>query len=470
MNFLLKPLLNYFLFAGTMMFAAGAVADPAVSDPVDPPSDPVDPPSDPAGVDPPADPAEPVADPAVDPNADPNADPSAKLDARTLPAGINAMMADLQAKNPKEHALLKDRLWAEKRFRDEVPGGLEEVKQLRSTVTGLKDLVCPQHQNSTPEQIISAVKAEVSEWRQVDAMLDKGDPNVLATIAEQFPDGFKKLLPLAVNEFASRDLPGFQKWGAQMIDSELQTGNIFGRLAFIDRLLAKNDVEGVKAELKGISDFFGQYKQIASKKIDEPAASDPKIKTEREQLEADKKQVWIDRTAAPINAEKTSAVKAAIQQYVPKGETLDDETLAAIEVHVNRFLDPLLQADPNFGSQMNSFMENRDAEGLKKFIVAKVKELLPSKNVQGKAVMGPAEKATRLFFRQAPKPAPKPGAPGAKPGEKPAVVPKGWVKVSADKAPAPHEIDPKTPWEMRFAKAAILKDGRKVFWGDKAPA
>jgi hypothetical protein len=484
MNFLLQHLLNYFLFAGTMMFAAGAVADVGTQDDgaqadaggagsggdasqVDDRGD--------AGAADQGDQGDGAdksgvgADDAA--NADGSAADASKLDARTLPPSVKATLAELQAKDPKAHAWLKDRLWAEKRFRDEVPGGLEEVKQLRSTVGGLKELVGPQHANSTPEQIISAVKAEVSEWRAVDAMLDKGDANVLATIAEQFPDGFKKLLPLAVNEFAARDLPGFQKWGAQMIDGELQTGNIFGRLAFIDRLLAKNDVEGVKAELKGITDFFSQYKTIAAKKIEE-AAPDPKAATREKELDSREHQLWVQESAGPINREKTSLVKAAVQQYIPKGETLDEETLAAIEVHVNRFLDPLLQADPNFGPTFKTFEQNRDAEGMKKFLLAKVKELLPSKNVQGKAVMGPAEKAVRLFFRQAPKPGPKPGAgqPGNKGGQQ-SPAPKGWIKIAADKAPQPHEIDKaQTSFEMSFAKAAILKDGRKVFWGDKAPA
>ena len=384
-------------------------------------------------------------------------------------------MTELQKTDPKAHAWLKDRLWAEKRFRDAVPGGLEEVKQLQTSVTGLKELAGPQYANSPTDQVIGAIKAEVSEWRTIDTMLEKGDGNVLSTIAEQFPDGFKKLLPLAVTEFASRDLPGYQKWGAGVIDGELQSGNIFGRLAFIDRLLAKNDVEGVKAELTGIKDFLGQYKALAAKKIETPAA-DPKAQAHEAELNTREHRLWVQESSGPINREKTAALKLAVQQYVPKGETLDEDTLAAIEVHVNRFLDPLLQQDPNFAATFKSFETNRDAEGMKKFILAKVKELLPSKTVNGQKVMGPAEKAVRLFFRGAPKAAPKPGTGQAANGQqvKPngqQAAPKGWEKVSPEKAPAPFDIDKgRTPFEMSMQKAAILKNGKRVFWGDKAPA
>lgn len=475
MNFLFKHLLNYFLFAGTMMFAAGAVADPVASaDPAGDPDPGADPQSGPAASDPGTDPdpnADPAAaDPATDPNADPNADP-AKLDARTLPASLKTAMAELQKTDPKAHGWLKDRLWAEKRFRDAVPGGLEEVKQLQSTVTGLKEIAGPKFANAPADQVINAIKTEMADWRAVDAMLEKGDANVLATIAEQFPDGFKKLLPLAVTEFAARDLPGYQKWGAGVIQGELDSGNIFGRLAFVDRLLAKNDVEGVKAELAGIKEFLGQYKEIANKKI-EAAAVDPKAATRETELNSREHQLWVRETSGPINMEKTAAVKAAVAQYVPKGETLDEDTLAAIEVHVNRFLEPLLAQDPDFAATFKSFETNRDAEGMRKFLLGKVKEMLPSKTVQGKPVMGPAEKAVKLFFRGAPKAAARPGAAAAaaRPGAA-AVAPKGWVKVAPDKAPAPHDIDrDKTSFEMSFAKAAILKNGHKVFWGDKAPA
>lgn len=471
MNFLLKHLLNWFLFAGTMMFAAGAVADPVASaDPVGDPDPGADPQADHSASDPGADP-DPAADPsAADPAADPQADPNAKLDARTLPTSLKTAMAELQKADPKAHAWLKDRLWAEKRFRDSVPGGLEEVTKLQSTVTGLKELAGPQYANATTEQIVGAIKTEMADWRAVDAMLDKGDPNVLSTIAEQFPDGFKKLLPLAVTEFAARDLPGYQKWGAGVIQGELESGNVLGRLAFIDRLLAKNDVEGVKAELAGIKDFLGQYKEIANKRLETPAAN-PADKTRENELNSREHRLWVQETSGPINRDKTSAIKTAVQQYVPKGETLDDETLAAIEVHVNRFLEPLLQEDPNFAATFKSFETNRDAEGMKKFLLSKVKELLPSKNVQGKAVMGPAEKATKLFFRGAPKPGQQQQQRPGQQQRPQAPPPKGWEKVAADKAPAPHEIDKdRTSFEMSFGKSAILKNGKKVFWGDKAPA
>lgn len=380
-------------------------------------------------------------------------------------------MAELQKTDPKAHAWLKDRLWAEKRFRDAVPGGIEEVKQLQTTFTGLRELAGPKYVNAPTDQVIGAIKAEMSEWRSVDAMLDKGDPNVLSTIAEQFPEGFKKLLPVALTEFAARDLPAYQKHMAGIIHSELQSANVLPTLGFVTRLLAKGDVEGAKAELANVATYLGQYEKIAAKKLEVPAPN-AQDKTRENELDTREHRVWVQETSGPINREKTSAIKAVVQQYVPKGETLDEETLSAIEVHVNRFLDPLLQQDPNFAETFKAFESNRDAEGMKKFLLAKIKELLPSKNVGGKSVMGPAERATKLFFRGAAKPTPKPGAgaPGARPGAA-AVVPKGWEKVSPDKAPAPHDIDrEKTSFEMSFAKAAVLKNGKKVFWGDKAPA
>ena len=319
-------------------------------------------------------------------------------------------------------------------------------------------------------EVIAAVKEELSEGRALDQLFEKGDPKLFERMIEFSADGFKKLLPVAMSKWASIDLPAYQKHFAAVIDGELAGMNIEGRLGFIDRLLAKNDVEGVKAELASIKADLGQYKGIAAKKIETPAA-DPNAANERAQLDAREHQIWVQENSGPINREKTALIKSAVTQYLPKGEILTDETLEAIELHVNRFLDPLLQADPNFAATFKAFEQNRDAAGMKKFILSKVKELLPSKTSGGQTVMGPAEKATKLFFRGAPKSAPRAaaGRPGA--GTPPPPAPKGWERISPDKAPSPFDIDKaKTPFEMSMAKAAVLKNGKKVFWGDKAPA
>jgi hypothetical protein len=250
---------------------------------------------------------------------------------------------------------------------------------------------------------------------------------------------------------------------AGVIDGELSALNVPNRMAFVERLLAKGDIEGAKSELAELKTALGQYRTIAAKELVKPNA--PQVDSQKAELDQREFKLWTQETAAPINASKTQAIKSEMKQYLPKGETLDDETYGAVEIHALRYLDELLKADPNFSPTFNSFIENRDREGLTKFMQSKLKEMLPSK--AGK--MGPVEKAVKLFFRGTTKIAPKPTT--AAPTKPVQAAPKGWERVSADKAPAPYDIDKaRTPFEMSMQKAAILKNGKRVFWGQSAPA
>jgi hypothetical protein len=392
---------------------------------------------------------------------DPAAPPEARIDARGLPLKVKELMSALQESDPKAHGWLKDRLFREKIFSEKVPGGIKELEGILATVGAIKELVPPSLRMGSATDALQALKTELTEWRSVDSLLAQGSPDVLKTIAQEFPEGYKKLLPAALREYAQQDLDGYRRDMAGIISSELAQLNVLNRLGFVSRLLAKGDSEGVKEEIAAIAKDLEQYGAIAAEK--------PKLETKpagrdlTKDLEEREFRLWVEETARPINQAKSLAIKNELKQYL-KGQELDDETYEAIEAQALRYLDALLKSDPGFAPTFNSFVENRDREGMTRYMQTRLKELLPSRN--GKT--GPVERAFKLFFRNvAPKSvtrlAQKPAA-AAKPAAK------GWEKIDPAKAPQPHEIDrDKTPWEMRFAKAAILKDGRKVYWGSAAP-
>lgn len=385
-------------------------------------------------------------------DAKPESQPDAKVDGRALPPKVREMLDALKASDPKAHGFLKDVLFRERAFRQEFPGGIAEAKQLKASLSELG------------EGGIEAIKSERAEWNQIDEAYNAADPRFIDIMVDANPESFNKLAPSLIEKFAQTDGEGYQRHMAGIMVATMQSANVLGTLNFASRLLAKGDAEGAAAELKAITDWIGGIDQIAKSQPKAPEKA-PELDQRAQQLQKQEDELWANQTAVEINGFKSSAIKKELAQYI-KGQQLDDDTAEALEERALKNVNALLMADPKFMPTFKAYCDNKDTDGVTKYMKSRLQELLPSKN--GKP--GPVEKAYKLFFRGATPPAskPRPAAAG-KPGPAAVQVPKGWEKVA--KAPAPHEIDMRlSPFEMRFKQAAILKNGKKVFWGANAPS
>ena len=378
----------------------------------------------------------------------------AKPEGRTsLPPKVREMMEQLKTADPKAHGFLKDVLFRDRAFKQELPGGLPELKKLKETVAAIGD------------GGVEAIQAERSEWNAIDEAYNAADPRFLDIMVDANPDSFNKIAPLMLGKYAQTDPDGYQRHMAGIIATTLTNAGIGANLRFLARAIELGDKEGGSALLKEVTDFLGGISELAKS---QPKAPDknPDLDAREQRIKEAEDQQWVSQTASEVNSFKTSAIKKELAQYA-KNQQIDDETYELIENQALKYVNAILMADPNFIGTFNKYCENKDRDGVSKFMRSRLQEILPSRN--GKA--GPVEKAFKLIFRGATPPSSKP-APrtpaGAKPGTAPA-APQGWAKVG--KAPAPHEIDMKaSPFEMRFKQAAVLKNGKKVFWGAQAPA
>jgi len=462
---MIRWLLNHFLFAGTMFFAAGAVADVASGaeaggagddgGSAENSGDGVD---DAGGV------SDAAADDAqsgenaeqVDaPKETAGGKPDAKVDARSLPPAVRDFMKDLQAKDAKAHGWLKDVLFRDRQLAQIVPGGMKEIQTLKTQAETLTRELGPEG--------LEGVKQERAEWEAIDNAYQNADPRYLDTIIEANPESFKKFAPLAMNKLAQVDPEGYQRHMCNVIMSTFQSAGVVASLRYLDRALQMKDVEGAQGLAKEIGDWVKAIEDTA-KSQPKPVEKDPALDARKAELDSREFSLWVNDTASKINTFKSSAIRKELGQYL-KGTQVDDETYEAIEGQTLKYLDQLLNSDPQFKPTFEAYVNAKDREGVTRFIQSKLQELLPSK--PGKP--GPVEKAHKLFFRgAAPAVRPKPVA-AAKPGQPAAAAPKGWVKIG--QAPKPHEIDGnKSPFEMRFNQQAILRDGRRVYWGDRIPS
>lgn len=386
-----------------------------------------------------------------------------KLDARSLPSEVKEFLKSLQGTNPKAHGWLKDTLYRERSYAQEFPGGVAEAKQLKESVaTFTKEF----------PNGIEGVKSELADYRGLDELYDKGDPKAAEVWATANPEAYKKIMPAAIRQYAAIDPDGYQHFGADLISRTLNNAGAHHTLSFLQRAINAGDKEAALELLTEYNNFLGSIDQLAKTKPKEAAAPQDDAFKQREQRVAQQEtQIWAQQTAIPINSWRSDFIRKEAVQYLPKGVVMDDDLAAAIERQTTNYLDEILGTDDDWKRTFGSYAEAKDTPGLTAYVKSKLPQILKS----GANKQGPIEKATKLFFRGAAKPAPKPVPNGVKPnGDKPqnqAPASRVWQKVSPDQAPKPHEIDrEKTTFEMGMAKQAVLKSGKRIYWGQNAPA
>lgn len=445
MNRFLLWLFGKLIFSGTLFFAAASVAAP---------SDPVAEAVEPAEAEP-AEHVQPEEPAAEEPAAEPGAEAVPKVDGRTLSPEVRNFLKELQAKNPKAHGELKDILHRDREINRQFPGGLKEITELKAKVDSFE--------KEFPGGL-DAVREEQAEWRGIDEAWNNSDPRVIDVWMDANPEAFSKLMPVALDKFAQKDPESYQRWGSRLVYNSIRDSGFLGNLSFIERAVQMGDKENALKFLKENIDWLTAIKQTADSQPKAPAA-DPTNDQRVSELDERESKIWANETASHVNPYRSNLIRSEAKHYLPKGAELDDETFEAIDAQVQRYADKVLMADPAFIRTFSEYAEARDSAGMIAFMKQKLNETLKSKDVGGKHFAGAIEKATKLFFRGATpvKAAPKSTAP-AKPAAKPAP---GWEKVAI--APKPHEIAA-GQFENVFQKAALLKNGKKVYWGDAPPA
>jgi hypothetical protein len=121
-----------------------------------------------------------------------------------------------------------------------------------------------------------------------------------------------------------------------------------------------------------------------------------------------------------------------------------------------------LLKDTGFNTKYDNLCNAKDHDGAFKLLQSKAE----MRTQRGTTLLADATKKVYRTWYGEPKlgskPAPKVGQ------QQQVAAPKGWVRVA--KAPSPDEIDSRASRGLIYNSQAVLKDGRKIYWGDRVPA
>lgn len=450
MNWIHK-LIHYFLFAGTMFFAEGAVAiasaggtdgtviDNAVTEGSEPGPGteggeaPVD-----AGVD---------ETTAGDQPAELDADAQSKIDARTLPADVRAHLAELRtAGNAAVADKIQGAFAKQANFYKEFPGGMKEAREFKTMVTELGG-----------KEGLQTFEQEKVEWRDIDEQWLKGDPGFVDRMIEFNPDSFAKIAPHALNKFASVDPAAYDYHMSGVMMVTLRESGILNDLYLAKQLVGMNQPQEAVKLLDKIDQWTKNLDKI-SKTQPTPRKVEPKVDDTREQgYQQRETQLFEREVGLDVEPKCDSLMQKELKPFL-KGTEMTPRNQRVFKMEVMAELRSLADKDPNFKSNFAKLHTAKDKEGIARLTMSKYEEHMAS---VVKKVYGELFRTTSFAGQKKVMPT----------NGKPAPVVQGWTKVTA--RPNPQDVDRSragTTDEMIRAGGAILKSGKKIYWGEKPPA
>jgi hypothetical protein len=378
-----------------------------------------------------------------------------KIDWRTVPAEVKSHIQEIAKTNPKLGNLLQNAVYTSQTFLREVPGGLKEIRALKTSIEeagGLDEI----------KNIQGIHKNLVDQQETMDNQAREGNPEVLDNLIEISGDGFGKLMPVAMSRWESKDPQGYQYELSKIMVTAMKDGGIVSDLNMAFSMLRLNNPEATKEGIAALQRVGAWINGVGNKalKAPEKPAVDPKLAKEQESIDQQKAQLFNQEFSTDFGSWRNKQINDEVAK-ISNGRQLNDYQMKTLGDRVVSDIRDILTSDPDYMKDLQRLYGSRDKAELLKFTKARTSKLLPEAT----------KKAFRSLFSN-----PSGKKPGVKkvtpistaPGATQPV--KGWQKVAADKAPAPDAINSKlTTFEMKFRKQAILKDGTKVFWGNTAP-
>jgi hypothetical protein len=380
-----------------------------------------------------------------------------KIDWRTVPAEVKGHIQEISKTNPKLGNLLQNAVYTSQTFLREVPGGLKEIRALKSTIEevgGIEEV----------KNIRGIHKALVEEQEALDSQARDGNPQALDNLIEIAGDGFSKLMPTAVSRWEAKDPQGYQHELSKIMVSALKEGGVVSDLNMAFSMLKLNSPEAMKEGLACLQRVGAWINGVGNRAVKAPERPtvDPKIAEAQRNIDQQKAQLFNQEFSTEFGSWRNKEISNEVSK-IANGRQLNDYQMKTLGERVVSDIRDILTSDTDYMKDLQKLYNSRDKAELLKFTRARTAKLLPEAT----------KKAYRSLFSNpgAKKAVTKKPATGAAQPINQAQPVKGWTKVEATKAPTPDVIDnKKTSFEMKFKKQAILKDGSKVYWGSSVPA
>lgn len=223
---------------------------------------------------------------------------------------------------------------------------------------------------------IANMQTELRNIEEFDNMVRDGDPRSITSLREQFPEGFKKLVPVALDELQKMDFNTFKETMRgpllQILEGDGLMEGVRGAMEWIQSGLAKPEEMqmAVKYALRTLSQIDGWYKGLSDQeKQFKNRFQDPRL----HQLEAREKETATRETnlrrdtyLRGVSEYMTTTLTPEIRTAL-NGKQLGPETRNLFRSNVVQEIQKNLVSNQRFTSNVKALLARGDVDGATTF-------------------------------------------------------------------------------------------------------
>lgn len=368
-----------------------------------------------------------------------------KLGAKTREA-----LAQIKATNPRLAKELSRALFANERYKQELPGGLKELSELRQTV-----------EKFGGADGFEKLQKGYNDYNDIDTRFTQGDPKFIDDLTAN-PEGqaaFLKLAPAMIQKFEQMDPDGYSGYVARVFAADMSAANLPLTLERLGDFIGENP----KAqELLGVfKNYLQRINGFASKQ-----SAAPQPKREPPNADFEQRSAALSKRETEMRQKEYESVSVRASEGVfrkewerqTKGLNLSkDQTVAVKELYQLRM--GAVAKDKTFSDNLDRFFKSDDQNGFGRYVTSAYEKHIPEvlklvlRHVVPRAASAtPAKSAT-------PAASSTPAATAT--AAKTPTPEKGFTNVAG--IPSKDDIDySRTNTEMWMRGQAVLKSGRRV--------
>ena len=352
----------------------------------------------------------------------------------------------IKAENPKLARTIRAALFDRQTLLSKVPGG---VKEALATIEA--------YEADGGSEAVQQVKAELGQWKDLDADFQAGKPEFVNDIAAGNPEAFSKLAPTVMAKFAELAPDQYSHEVSKVFAQDMAANDVMMTMRLMQREIgilpeaSRGEVLKLWTQLAGYVD-----------RVNGLAKNAPK--TEAKVADAPRGTSDIDQREQALTVREFSSEKNAIKNSVTEseftknaaGRKIPAEKVSVIEELYEIALDRMVKSIPGHTAKIDRFVAAKDKAGYRKHMEAAIKSKAPE--------------AMAAAFRKAGVGAkPGPAKQVAKPAvgaAKPAAATTGFTRVGTK--PSHNDVDwtrtARIPGKQGGDGKFIMRDGSKVLF------
>lgn len=393
------------------------------------------------------------------------------IDWRQVPNDVKNHINELAKSNPKLANMVQNAVYTSQTFLREFPQGLKEAQDLKRTIDeagGVEEI----------NNLRGIHQSLVDEQELMDNQARTGDPAILDNFMEVAGDGFNKLMPAALDKWLAKDPDMYSHVLGKIMVNSLTEAGIVSNFNMALKMLALNNEEATKVAMDALreaANWMNGLNKIATTVPTKPQA-DPRIAEQQQQIDNEKAQIFNEKFSNQFGAWRNREIRQQLDTIAPR-RNLSDYQRATFGQKVVDEMKEILTADQEYMKNLERIYNSKDMDALLRFTKSRNAKLLPDvtrkvyRQLFSSGGLGTKKPQVADGSGVGFEPTSTQGGAGGN-GRAPVqpTLPKGWVRVEPERAPRPDEIDNvKTDFKMKYNKSAVLKSGRKVYWGAKVP-